>query len=101
MIWRFLLKLPENREGYESLLLQGLHPEMRQFKKKFPLKSDKLSKMMEKILSCLAHWSPIFENLDYLPAVIFPFVKLFGNDLFSGLEVVMTVLSMYLFSTYF
>ena len=48
MIWRFLARLPENRESYESLLQQGLHPQLRDFRKKFPLKSDNMSKVMEK-----------------------------------------------------
>ncbi|KAJ8324283.1 hypothetical protein O5D80_007475 [Batrachochytrium dendrobatidis] len=47
---------------------------------------------MERILSSLAFWSPIFGNLDYLPAMIFPFVLLFSHDIFSGFEVIMTVL---------
>jgi hypothetical protein len=47
-------------------------------------------------MSALAHWSPLFETLDYLPAVIFPFVKLFQNDLFSCLEVCMTIISRFL-----
>ncbi|KAI8894406.1 WD40-repeat-containing domain protein [Globomyces pollinis-pini] len=92
LIWRFLLKLPENRGGYESLLNQGTHPSFKNFRKKYPLKSDRAAKSMERILSCLAFWSPIFEDLDYLPSLVFPFVKLFWNDLFSCLETVMTIL---------
>lgn len=52
---------------------------------------------MERILSCLAYWSPIFEDLDYLPSLVFPFVKVFWNDLFSCLEVVMTVLGDFIY----
>jgi hypothetical protein len=92
LIWRFLLKLPENRASYEALLDQGTHPSFRDFRVKYPLKSDRGAKSMERILSCLAHWSPIFEDLEYLPSLVFPFVKLFWNDLFSCLEVLMTVL---------
>ncbi|KAI8905481.1 WD40-repeat-containing domain protein [Gorgonomyces haynaldii] len=92
MIWRYLLNLPENRTAYESLLDQGTHPTYKDFRKSFPLKSDRLARAMEKMLSCLAFWSPIFENLDYLPSVVFPFVKLYVGDLFSCLEVLMTVL---------
>ncbi|KAH6570797.1 hypothetical protein BASA60_007519 [Batrachochytrium salamandrivorans] len=94
LIWRFLLKLPENRAGYEALLDQNVHPNFRDFRKLFPLKSDRQAKAMERVLSCLAFWSPIFANLDYLPAMVFPFVTLFSNDLFSGFEVVMTVINM-------
>lgn len=92
LIWRFLLKLPENRSGYESLLDQGTHPSFKNFRSKFPLKSDRAARSMERMLSCLAYWSPVFEDLEYLPALVFPFVKLFWNDLFSCLEVVMTIL---------
>jgi Rab-GTPase-TBC domain len=92
LIWRYLLQLPENRAGYEALLDQGLHPSYSDFRTKYPLKSDRAAKSMEKILSCLAYWSPIFEDLEYLPSLVYPFVKLFCNDLFSCLEVVMTIL---------
>ena len=87
-----MLKLPENRAGYEALLQQGTHASFRDFRKRFPLKSDRAARSMERMLSCLAFWSPIFENLDYLPALVYPFVKLFWNDLFSCLEVIMTIL---------
>ncbi|KAJ3108872.1 TBC1 domain member 31 [Phlyctochytrium planicorne] len=78
-------RLPENRDSYEALLGKGLHPSFADFRKKYPMKS-------ERVLSALAHWSPIFENLDYLPSLVFPFVKLFLNDMFSGFETVMTIL---------
>ena len=93
LIWRFLLKLPENRGAYEALLDQGTHPSFKGFRKKFPLKSDRLARSMERMLSCLAFWSPIFENLDYLPSLVFPFVKLYMSDMFSCLEIIMTILS--------
>jgi hypothetical protein len=98
LIWRFLLKLPENRSGYEALLDQGIHPSFKDFRQKYPLKSDRMTKSMEKILSCLAFWSPIFEDLDYLPSLIFPFVMLFLNDIFSGVEVIITILSIIIFN---
>ncbi|RKO82738.1 hypothetical protein BDK51DRAFT_30230, partial [Blyttiomyces helicus] len=92
LIWRFLLQLPENRDSYEALLDQGTHPAFLDFRKKFPLRSERLAKSMERVLSALAYWSPVFEHLDYLPSLIFPFVKLAENDMFSGFEIVMTVL---------
>lgn len=91
------MKLPENRGGYEALLDQGIHPSFKDFRKMYPLKSERMSAAMERILSCLAFWSPIFENLEYLPSMIFPFVKLFIGDMFSGLEVIMTVVSNFRF----
>ena len=43
-------------------------------------------------MSALAYWSPVFENLDYLPNMVFPFVKVFLGDTFSGFEAVITVI---------
>ncbi|KAJ3331719.1 TBC1 domain member 31 [Blyttiomyces sp. JEL0837] len=91
LIWRLLLKLPENRDAYEVLMKKGIHPCAKDFRKKFPLKSERLAKSMERVLSGLAFWSPIFEDLDYLPQMIFPFIKLFINDMFSAFEAVMTL----------
>ncbi|KAJ3121971.1 TBC1 domain member 31 [Nowakowskiella sp. JEL0407] len=92
LIWKFILKLPENRASYDALLSKGIHPSMKYFRKQFPLKSDRLARSMERILSALAYWSPIFENLEYLPSMVFPFVKLLVGDTFTCFEVVMTVL---------
>lgn len=47
---------------------------------------------MERVLSALAYWASIFEKLEDLPAMQFPFVKVFEGDLFAAFEVVMTVL---------
>jgi hypothetical protein len=92
LIWRFLLRVPENREAYEALMEKGPHPSGKDFRKKLPIKSDRLAKSLERVLAALAHWSQIFEELDYLPGLVFPLVKVFANDMFSGFEVVMTII---------
>lgn len=43
-------------------------------------------------LSSLAHWSAIFGELDYLPMLAFPFVKLFQNNQLVCFEVIATIL---------
>ena len=53
LIWRFLLKLPENRSSYEALLDQGTHPSFKDFRQKYPIKSDRLAKSMERYLEKL------------------------------------------------
>ncbi|KAI8810836.1 hypothetical protein BJ742DRAFT_675406 [Cladochytrium replicatum] len=92
LIWRFLLKLPENREAYEALIGQGIHPAYMSFRQKYPLKSDRTARTVERILSALAFWSPIFEHLEYLPGMIFPFVQVFQGDTYSCFECVMAFL---------
>ncbi|KAJ3223877.1 TBC1 domain member 31 [Clydaea vesicula] len=50
LIWRYLLKLPENRQSYEALVTKPNHPTFNDFRKKYPIKSDRLAKAMERIL---------------------------------------------------
>lgn len=79
-IWKVLLKLPENYESYASFVERGLHPSFVDFSKKYPIKSQKCVRLMEKTLSALAYWSPIFSECEFLPLLIFPFVKLYLNN---------------------
>jgi hypothetical protein len=93
LIWRYLLQLPENRSAYRALAEKVVHPSLSTFRSKFPMKSDRLARCTERIMSCLIYWSPVFENLDYLPSMVFPFVKIFGNDTFACFEVILTIVN--------
>ena len=57
------------------------------------MKNDRLARAMEKVMSCLTYWSPVFENLDYLPMFLYPFMRVFGGDLFSCFESVMAIIT--------
>ena len=47
----------------------------------------------DRVLSALAHWSPLFGETDYLPMLAFPFVKLFQNNQLLAFEIIATLLS--------
>ncbi|KAI9136457.1 hypothetical protein BKA69DRAFT_1170674 [Paraphysoderma sedebokerense] len=91
LIYRYLLKLPENRDAFEALVAKGTHPSLRDFRTKFPMKTAKMGLSMERILSALVYWCPLFEDLEYLPAMVFPFIKVFENDSFACFECMMTI----------
>ena len=91
-IWKTLLKLPENYESYASLIERGIHPAFVDLIKKYPVKSQKCIRLLERTLSALAHWSPVFAEADYLPLLIFPFVKLFQNNQVVCFEIVASLL---------
>ncbi|KAI9002277.1 WD40-repeat-containing domain protein, partial [Gaertneriomyces semiglobifer] len=93
LIWRLLLELPENCSSYQALMQQGIHVSVTHFRRTFPLKNETLAKSMQRVLSSLAYWSPIFDGMDYLPSFVFPFIKLFHKNIFAGFEVVMTLLT--------
>ncbi len=44
-------------------------------------------------LSVLANWAPILADCEYLPLLIFPFVKLFQNNHVTCFEIIVTFLS--------
>ncbi|XP_069776383.1 TBC1 domain family member 31 isoform X2 [Narcine bancroftii] len=91
-IWRSLLQLPENHAAFSSLTDKGTHPAYRGIHKKYPIKSQKLLRILQRLCSAMAHWSTIFSEVSYLPLLAFPFVKLFQNNQLIGFEVVATVL---------
>ncbi|KXS18486.1 hypothetical protein M427DRAFT_211706 [Gonapodya prolifera JEL478] len=93
LIWRFLLRLPENREAYATLVERGVHPVAENIRRRFPMKSVRNERAMIRLVSVFCHWSAIFENLDYFPGMIFPFIKAFGNDTFDCFESLMTIIS--------
>ncbi|KAG5271002.1 hypothetical protein AALO_G00174760 [Alosa alosa] len=91
-VWRSLLQLPENHAAFNSLVEKGLHPAYLTLQERYPIKSQKLQRGLQRLLSALAHWSAIFGEADYLPLVAFPFVKLFQNNPLICFEVVATVI---------
>lgn len=91
-VWRSLLCLPENHSAYSSLTDKGLHSAFLTLHDKYPIKSHKLQRGLQSVLSALAHWAAIFAEVEYLPLVAFPFVKLFQNNPLLCFEVVATVI---------
>lgn len=91
-IWRCLLELPENHAAYSSLLEKGTHPAFLTLHQQYPIKSRKLLRVLQRALSALTHWSAIFGETQYLPSLVFPFVKMFQNNQLVTFEMVATIL---------
>ena len=91
-IWKNLLQLPENHEAFSSLIDKGTHAVYVNIHEEYPIKSRKLLRVLQRTCSALAHWSPIFAEVKFLPVIIFPFVKLFQNNALVCFEVAASVL---------
>ncbi|XP_007488324.1 TBC1 domain family member 31 isoform X1 [Monodelphis domestica] len=91
-IWRSLLQLPENYSAFNSLLDKGTHSAFINIHEKYPIKSRKLLRILQRTMSALAHWSAIFGDTPYLPLLAFPFVKLFQNNQLVCFEVIATLI---------
>lgn len=92
-IWRSLLQLPENHTAFSSLIDKGIHVAFLNLQRKYPIKSRKLLRVLQRTLSALAHWSAIFSDTPYIPLLAFPFVKLFQNNQLICFEVVATLIT--------
>nr|XP_044999254.1 TBC1 domain family member 31 [Jaculus jaculus] len=92
-IWRSLLRLPENHTAFSNLVDKGTHVAYLNLQRKYPIKSRKLLRVLQRTLSALAHWSVIFSDMPYLPLLAFPFVKLFQNNQLICFEVVATLIT--------
>ena len=92
LIWRILLRLPENTDAYSDLVRRGVHPAYKRLSERYPLRSRRIFSRLQAVCSQLAHWAPVLADASYLPQVVFPFVVVFGNDELAALEATMTLL---------
>lgn len=92
IIWSSLLNTPRNRDAYSSLVDKGIHPVYTDIEKQFTIHSSATLKNLKRLLSCLAHWCPLFGVMKFLPGFVFPFVKVLQKDPLLLFECVATVL---------
>ena len=92
LIWKHMLKLPENKETYGLILEKGLHPCTQHFDQTFPIRDVSAKRNLKRIISCLAHWSDVFAHCEFLPNFVFPFIKTFPNNLLICFEIIATLL---------
>lgn len=91
MMWKTLLKLPENCDSFAKLLKQELISGVSNYDNRFSLADHKALTNLKQIISCIVHWTPVFENVKYLPKFVFPFVKMSKGDLLFTFELLVTL----------
>lgn len=91
-LWRKVLQLPYNREAYAELEALGLHPAFSDLRARYPAHTKHTLGRLERLLSALAHWSPLWAEAPFLPALAFPFLKVFGDEPVLCFEAVLCVL---------
>nr|CAD7441920.1 unnamed protein product [Timema bartmani] len=92
LIWRTILEVPRNQAAFVGLVNRGVHSSYQLVDKDFPMENRPLIKNLKRVLSCLSHWSTLFGQVKYLPAFVFPFVKVLQNDPLACFEVVLTII---------
>ncbi|KAK1935017.1 TBC1 domain family member 31 [Phytophthora citrophthora] len=92
LVWRFLLRLPKNEEAFRSLVAKGKHPVFVRLKDQYPLQDGRIFRRLHRILSAVVYWCPAFGEVTYLPAVVYPFVKIFRENDLAAFEASVSVL---------
>jgi hypothetical protein len=91
-----LLDLPLNKEAFSNLLRKGVHPAYKSLHKKYPINSYKLYNKLVRILSALGNWCPLFLDVEYLPQIVFPYIKVIPNDDLLVFEVIIALIMQYM-----
>lgn len=96
MMWKTLLKLPDDCDSFAVLLKQELISSVASYDKSFSPFSSSLDHKtlgnLKQIMSCIVHWTPVFERVKYLPKFVMPFVRMSKGDLLFAFELIATLL---------
>lgn len=90
-----MLQLPENKEHFEVLYSKGIHFTQYSLHQRYPISNSSIFRKIQRIISALANLSPIFGTVDYLPEVLFPFLKVFNQSSCSIFEIIATFFGKY------
>ena len=90
--WRLALRLPRNERAYAALVAKGVHPASARLHTSLPLANRRTLGRLERLLSCLAHWCPLFGQVGELPPTAFPWLLAFDGDELGAFEACATVL---------
>ena len=93
LTWRKVLRLPDNEKAYETLASKGVHPAMADLPDRFPISDRSLLLRLQRICSCLSHYSPVFAESPVVPGMVFPFVKAFKTNEVQAFEAFLTLVN--------
>jgi hypothetical protein len=89
LIWRFMLSLPHNKEGFENLIAPGVHEAYINLHERHPVCSYRVYSRLVRHLSALANWCSICAEMEFLPSMVYPFVKLISEGQGGGDDLVL------------
>lgn len=92
IIWRYLFRLPMNKSVYALLASQPVHQSVRRLPDSLPIRYSVVLNRLVRLLSALAYWHPPLADCDWLPALVFPFLRLFERDSLVLFEFIVTVI---------
>lgn len=92
LIWTSLMDLPCNGPQFQALIKLGSPLVVRNQAKKLKIRSDAQRRSVIKIWSCLAQWCKVLAHADFMPHLIYPFVKQLPKNGLVSFEVLATLI---------
>lgn len=92
-IWRFLLQIPNNKAAFEGLYSKGMHPSLASLHTTAGHLAPQMYAKIERVLSALAYWSPIFGEAEFVSGLLVPLAHTCRGDDLSFFE---TAIAMFL-----
>lgn len=93
LIWKFIMRLPDNKKEFDAICSRGVHQSVKLFSKQFlSLQPKSLFFSLQNTCSRLAHWSPVLGKASYLPQLVFPLIHIFGENEIAIFECAMLFL---------
>jgi hypothetical protein len=70
-----------------------MHPAIRVLPNSLPIRYSSISNRLGRVLSALVYWHPPLAECDWLPALVFPFLRMFERDSLALFEFMVTIIS--------
>lgn len=97
VIWCVLLQLPVNKDNFLHLKCQKESKVARNFAKclsNIDMPREE-AKNLGDLIAHLSNWSPLFKQVEFIPGIVYPFIKVFPNSQLLTFEIVATILLNY------
>ncbi|KAH8376067.1 hypothetical protein KR200_001655 [Drosophila serrata] len=92
LIWTSLMELPCNGSQFQALLKLGSPLVVRNKAKKLKIRNEAQKRSVIKIWSCLAQWCKVLAHADFMPHLIYPFVKQLPKNGLIAFEMLATLI---------
>lgn len=97
VIWCVLLQLPVNKDTFLDLKSQQENDVVKDFGKclcEIGMPAEDAQRL-KNLISLVANWSPVFAEIDFIPSLVYPFLKVFPNSQLLTFEIVASILLNY------
>ncbi|KAH8320802.1 hypothetical protein KR067_010137, partial [Drosophila pandora] len=91
IIWTSLLDLPCNGSQFQELIKLGVPLMVRKQANKLKIRNDAQRRAVIKVWACLSQWCNVLAHADFMPHLIFPFVKQLPKNGLVSFELLATL----------